>query len=155
VSFQVLDPAPAHGSSGALDHCVIKVSGRYGSALLTGDIDARAERSLGRRWERALASDVLLVPREGSTSASTPSFIDRVDPSWAVVSAGYLNRYGHPSRKVMTRFHRRGIRTLNTAVAGAVIVRVSHQGISVRGWRRIRPRYWLDQSDRPHTSGAI
>lgn len=148
VAFRMLST-----SSGSA--CVLKITTRYGSLLLTPDIESRTELALQRRWGRVLHSDVLLVPRHGSSSASTPSFIDRVSPRWAIVSAGYLNRYGHPSTKVMARYRRRGIRTINTAIAGAVTARLSRKGITVRGWRRVRPRYWLDIGESAHTRGTI
>ncbi|MGA8260643.1 MAG: DNA internalization-related competence protein ComEC/Rec2 [Arenicellales bacterium] len=139
VTFRILDLSPGSGDGG----CVLKVTGRYGSLLLTGDIQAAEERALQRRWSGALHSDVLLVPHHGGTGASTLPFITRVAPSWAIVSAGYLNRYGHPRPEVMSRYRTHGIRTITTGFAGAVIVDLSRDGIRVQGWRARRPRYWL------------
>lgn len=147
VRFEILHPQTERPVPHNNSSCVLKISGAHGTVLLTGDIEAVAESSLLRRYGSGLESDVLLVPHQGSATSSTPAFIDQVDPSWAVVSAGYVNQYGHPHPEVMTRYRERGIKTINTAAAGAVIVRLGTDGIEVRGWREARPRYWLDRND--------
>lgn len=154
VAFEILHPAraqpPAHNNAS----CVLHIRGRYGSALLTGDIEAEAEAALLRAPHARLQSDVLLVPHQGSNTSSTPAFVDRVDAQWAVVSAGYLNRYGHPHPDVVARYRERGVSLLNTAWSGAVIARVSRSGIRLVGWRDARPRYWLDRHPESIRSNA-
>lgn len=155
VIFEMLHPgdrqSPAHNNAS----CVIRVSSPHGAVLLTGDIETEVEYSLQRRQDFNLQSDVLLVPHQGSATSSTSSFIDRVNPRWAIVAAGYVNRYGHPRPEIMARYRSRGIIVKNTARAGAVIARVSRDGIRVRGWRESRPRYWLDRDDLAHDRDAI
>jgi len=147
VSFRILHPRrerpPEHNNAS----CVLRVANRFGSILLTGDIESQAEAALLRHDKAALRSDILLVPHQGSATSSLPSFIDAVEPRWAIVAAGYRNHYGHPHPEVMARYHRRGIETRNTASAGAVIARVSREGIEVRGWREARPGFWLNRDD--------
>lgn len=154
VSFEMLHPVVEHPPPGNNSSCVLKITGRYGSALLTADIEAQAESGLQRSPGRSLASDVLLVPHQGSATSSTPSFIDQVNPRWAIVSAGYLNRYGHPRPEIMARYRQRRIPTFDTASVGAVIVRFSRSGVKVEGWRRARPRYWLTRPP-PHSHDTI
>lgn len=147
VAFEILHPEkagePAHNNAS----CVLRIQGRYGSMLLTGDIETRAEYALERREGDGLRSSVLLVPHQGSTTSSTQSFIDRVEPARAIVSAGYVNRYGHPRPEIVARYRRRGIELFNTASAGAVIADFTVGGIRVRRWRDERPRYWLDRAE--------
>lgn len=143
VAFEILHPVnerpPPHNNAS----CVLRIEGRFGSVLLTGDVESEAEAALLRAPAATLRSDVLQVPHQGSKTSSTPAFIDRVDPRWAIVAAGYLNRYGHPHPDVVARYRDRGIPFLNTAWSGAVIATLSRTGIEVRGWRDVRPRYWL------------
>lgn len=113
--------------------------------LLTGDIESEAEAGLLRAPETTLQSDVLLVPHQGSRTSSTPAFIERVEPRWAIVSAGYLNRYGHPHPDIVARYRAREIPFFNTAWSGGVTATVSRKGIEISGWRDVRPRYWLDR----------
>lgn len=155
VAFDILHPGEARPPRHNNSSCVLRISGRYGSVLLTGDIEAESEAVLARSAPSDLASDVLLVPHQGSATSSTPPFIELVDPRWAVVSAGYRNRYGHPHPDIVDRYARRGIALANTAWSGAVVVRVERRGIRLQGWREARPRYWLDRAPAAHSLETI
>ncbi len=109
------------------------------SVLLTGDIEAEGERQLLQREEESememvnheiltgkiekknnLKSSIMLVPHHGSKTSSTLEFIQRVDPEYAIIPAGYRNRYGHPKAEVVDRYQKLGIRLLNTAEEGMI-----------------------------------
>ncbi len=142
VRFEVLHPAhaavPAHNNAS----CVVKITGRYGSMLLTGDIEAQVEQRLLQHRAK-LRSDVLLVPHQGSQTSSTAEFIAAVQPQLAVVSTGYHNRYGHPHPKVVTRYKQAQIPFYDTAVSGALIVKFDEGGISLDEQREQGRRYWF------------
>lgn len=144
VQFVVLSPErpdpPAHNNAS----CVIKITGRHDSLLLTGDIERPVERRLLLRRREALRSDVLLVPHQGSETSSSPAFIDAVAPQVAIVSAGYLNKYGHPADSVTERYRKRSIALYNTAEAGAVTVHSRVRGLEVERYRTAHRRYWFD-----------
>jgi competence protein ComEC len=91
------------------------------AALLTGDIESRAERALLAAPSR-LRADVLKVPHHGSRTSSTPAFVDAVRPRIAVISVGADNRYRLPSPEVEARYRARGACVLRTDVCGAVTV---------------------------------
>ena len=55
-----------HTGSKNNSSCVLQVSNSSGKLLLTGDIEARAERELIRRYGTDLQSTVLVVPHHGS-----------------------------------------------------------------------------------------
>jgi competence protein ComEC len=67
----------------------------------------------------ALRSEALLVPHHGSRTSSTPDFLAAVAPRWAVVQAGYRNRFGHPVAAVRDRHARYGIELVRTDRCGA------------------------------------
>ena len=73
------------------------------SALLVGDIEAAQELAMLER-QALKPVGVLLVPHHGSQTSSTPGFIQALRPHWAVVQAGYRNRYGHPAPGVLERY---------------------------------------------------
>ena len=79
VRFAVLHPPAAYYDTPGLKtndlSCVVRVDSDFGSALLTGDIEARSEAQLLRDDPQALAVDVLVVPHHGSRTSSTPEFI--------------------------------------------------------------------------------
>ena len=144
VVFTVLSPEsrnpPPHNNSS----CVLMVEGRYGHLLLTGDIGRVVETFLVKKYGESLKADVLLVPHQGSQTSSSASFIDTVSPQLAIVSAGYLNKYGHPAKSVTDRYRKRNIRLLNTAQDGALTVRLTKDEFDVERYRWEHKRYWFE-----------
>src|SRR6266567_4691273 len=75
VDFALLHPVEANYVNPKLKandlSCVLRVSNPAGSALLTGDIEARTEADLIRREGKGLRADLLVVPHHGSRTSST------------------------------------------------------------------------------------
>jgi len=65
-----------------------------------------------------------------------------VAPRWAVVTAGYRNRFGHPSAEVLERYRQAGAQVLRTDRDGAVGIRLEGE-VFVDRQRALRGRYWL------------
>jgi competence protein ComEC len=120
--------------------CVLKVDAGGAAMLLTGDIERAAEFSLIP--DLSLKADVVLVPHHGSRSSSSREFIEAVSPRWAVIPAGYRNRFGHPNPEVLERYRSAGVRIARTDLDGAVHIVLNSQAPLVAGERDRRPRYW-------------
>ncbi|MDO5288960.1 MAG: DNA internalization-related competence protein ComEC/Rec2 [Pseudomonadota bacterium] len=128
VQFELLHPQPADYAQAALGpnqlSCVLRVraAGPQGqAALLTGDIDTAQERALvARHTPGALRAQVLLVPHHGSRTSSSAALLDAVQPRWALVQAGYRNRFNHPSPQVTARYAARGIAVRASPTCGAM-----------------------------------
>lgn len=90
--------------------------------LLTGDIEAHAEEWLTTSGID-LRADVLVVPHHGSNTSSTPTFIDAVAPTLAIVSSGANNPHGHPHPAVSGRYEAVGVPLLRTDEHGSIEVR--------------------------------
>ncbi len=146
VQFKVLSPfvdrPPAHNDSS----CVIQIVSRYGTVLLTGDIEAPSEGELLESYGASLKSDILLVPHQGSKSSSTHAFLAAVRPRAAVVSAGYRNPYGHPDDTVINRYRRIGVPVYNTAETGAITIELGAHGTSINLYRYDHARYWFTKN---------
>jgi len=144
VDFQILHPPANYVAKKRNDRsCVLKVSSAGGTLLLTGDIEKTSEYYLVSHHRSDLAADILVVPHHGSQTSSTVSFIDAVNPSIALFSTGYLNRFGHPKKEIVQRYRRRNISVWDTVSAGAISFRLSAAGISVPSREEMR-RYWHD-----------
>lgn len=103
--------------------CLLKIAVENGpSVLMSGDIEASAEHALIVANGKQLAADVLIVPHHGSRTSSHDGFIDGVNPKVAIISAGLLNRYGHPHGEVLQRYSQRSITIYSTATHGALQV---------------------------------
>jgi competence protein ComEC len=114
---------PGEQSAGLKDNdrsLVMKVQHGKHSVLFTGDIEARAEREL-LHWADLLESTVIKVPHHGSRSSIEPAFLIQVCPRIAVISAGTLNSFGHPSPETLAAYHLLGSRIYRTDRDGVVI----------------------------------
>ena len=140
VRFEFLHPPAGWEASRRNNQsCVLRVDAGGAAMLLTGDIERAAEAALS---DKAITADVLLVPHHGSRTSSSEQFIAAVRPRWAVVPAGYRNRFGHPAREVLARYDQAGVRVVRTDLDGAVTIRLKPGLVHVGGERQLRPRYW-------------
>lgn len=120
--------------------CVVRVSNGMDTALLVADIEQPQEARLVAS-HAPLRADVLLVPHHGSKTSSSPAFLDAVQPRFALVQAGYRNRFGHPAPPVLARYQEQGIPVVDSSHCGAA----TWQSVSptqVRCDRQDDPRYW-------------
>lgn len=101
------------------------------SVLITSDIDSAVARELVWRYGTGLVSDIVIVPHHGSAGSVHRSFYGYVMPSWAVVSCGEHNDYGHPSDELVDMLFDLGVPLLSTSVEGHV--RFHTNGVY---WRR-------------------
>jgi competence protein ComEC len=139
VEFEFLHPPPGWEAARRNNQsCVLRVMAAGASLLLTGDIERAAEGILS---VQNIKTDVLLVPHHGSRTSSSAEFIAAVAPRWAVVPAGYRNRFGHPVREVLERYESAGVRVLRTDLDGAVSITLG-KNLQVRSERERSPRYW-------------
>jgi competence protein ComEC len=98
--------------------------------LLTGDIEAPAERRLVAESPEALRCDLLKVAHHGSKTSTTEAFLRAVAPRRAWISAGRGNSYGHPAYPILRRLERQRIQILRTDLHGQVQIRFPPTG----GW---------------------
>lgn len=147
VQFTVLSPLVGLNNSNN-QSCVIKVSSRYGAALLTGDIAQAIEKRLLQ--QHVLDVDWLLVPHHGSKTSSQQSFINAVSADTAVITSGYKNRYRLPAPEVLDRYRQSdaSIRLLNTATEGAITSIFSPDCRPCNQTQKQQRRWWqrLDES---------
>jgi competence protein ComEC len=123
--------------------CVLRIEAEGGSVLLAADIEARSERELLARAADALPASLLVVPHHGSRTSSTREFLAAVRPRYALVTAGYRNRFGHPRAEILARYGEVGAQVLRTDLEGALAVRIEPEGvIRVSGERDLERRYW-------------
>ncbi|MFN0148609.1 MAG: DNA internalization-related competence protein ComEC/Rec2 [Dehalococcoidia bacterium] len=99
VTFDVLWPPAGQPNTNTNDaSIVLRISYGEVTFLLTGDIEAPAQRDLIAR--EALRADVLKVPHHGSKT-SAAEFFEAVAPAVAVISVGAQNRFGHPAGETL------------------------------------------------------
>ena len=144
VRFSILHPDQSLKWQGNNASCVLLVEAAGKRLLITGDIEYRAERWLLEQQGEALQADIVTVPHHGSRSSSRDPFVAAVAPSYALVSAGYRNRYGFPKQEVVQRWREAGASILNTANTGAIRLKLKPDAaLSVPTLYRQQARhYW-------------
>ncbi|HYD76397.1 DNA internalization-related competence protein ComEC/Rec2 [Ramlibacter sp.] len=143
VRFEFLHPSAAGAGRAARPNtlsCVLRVANAAQAALLAGDIEQPQEAALLARGA-ALRAQVLLVPHHGSRTSSSEAFLDAVQPRWALVQAGYRNRFGHPAAAVLERYVQRQVEVVESARCGAAWWS-SARPDAIRCERQAEPRYW-------------
>jgi len=123
ATVDVLNP-PVGDSGSGLHYNSVALSVEFGtfSYLLTGDAEDDAEHRMVDDRGDELEADVYQAGHHGSTTSSTPSFMDAVTPEVAIISSAYDSQYGHPHDEVLEDFADRGIETYWTGVHGDVIL---------------------------------
>ncbi len=135
----VLAPTPEYkpGAEAANnDSLVLHIAFGGTSVLLAGDAEATVEQAM--LGEKGLESTLLKVGHHGSTTSTTPAFLARVAPQWAVISCGLRNRYGHPRQEVLEALQAAHVRTLRTDTGGIACFALDGKNVTAKpecGWR--------------------
>ncbi len=97
--------------------------------LFTGDIEKEAEARMVR-MDYPLKAHVLKVPHHGSFSSSSPIFLERVRPRFAILSVG-KDRTRLPHPEVIKRYLQMGSILLRTDELGAITILTDGKGIKI------------------------
>jgi len=144
VKFEILYPSPAEYAQASTDNnlsCVLQITTVAHRLLLTGDIEFPAEARMLARYGEKLRSGVLVIPHHGSKTSSSPAFLAAVQPTLALIPAGWHNRFHLPAKVVMARLRNRHLTVLNTATSGAIRIDVGRD-LQIRRYRQEHRRYW-------------
>ena len=90
--------------------------------LLTGDMERVAENDLVESGAD-LKADVLKVGHHGSEGSTGYVFLREVMPTYAVISCGKDNSYGHPDEATLSRFRDAEVMVLRTDDCSTIIAR--------------------------------
>jgi competence protein ComEC len=112
---------------------VIRLDHRKISMLFTADIEAEAEARLMQNSN--LSCTLLKVAHHGSKTSTSEAFLRAARPTFAVLSCGRYNSFGHPSPTVLARLSRRGVPVFRTDRQGAVEVASNGENCIVQTMR--------------------
>ncbi len=102
---------------------VLRVLFGQTALMLTGDAEILSEEEMLQTFgAAALRADLLKVGHHGSTSSTGSTFLSAVDPTYAVISTGEGNSYGHPHDEVVERLASyEGLTTYRTDLHGTLV----------------------------------
>lgn len=98
---------------------VLKLTYKDTSFLFTGDAENGSEQRM-LSSEQNIKVDVLKVGHHGSKSSTSTTFLNKVNPKYAIISCGAGNKYGHPHDVTIKKLNDKKIKTYRTDKDGTV-----------------------------------
>ena len=92
--------------------------------LFMGDASKEIEKQLMDTYD--LKADVIKVGHHGSNTSSDVAFLDSLDCKIALISAGYKNKYDHPSTETLKTLDHLIIHTFCTSTDGSIAIYSLH-----------------------------
>ncbi len=86
--------------------------------LFTGDMESLIENQLD--YQKLKDVDVIKVPHHGSITSSSSILINNVNPTYALISVGSNNRFGHPDDRIVERWEKNESVVLRTDDLGTI-----------------------------------
>ena len=90
--------------------------------LFTGDMEQTAEEDLLNSGADVKA-DVLKVGHHGSSTSTSYRFLREVEPTYAVISCGQYNSYGHPHEETLSKLRDADVTVYRTDLQGDITCR--------------------------------
>lgn len=122
--FTIVGPAEKYDNPNDSSLSLILTHGDN-TFLFTGDTQEAAEKDMverdGEEISYDLLADVYKAGHHGSRTSSCKEFLDAVNPTYAVISCGEGNSYGHPHAATLNEFRSRGIKVFRTDEQGSII----------------------------------
>lgn len=108
--------------TGAVDNdgsSFVKIQSGSASVVLSGDASEPVENAVAELGD--WSAQVMKVGHHGSQTSTGPVWLREVSPTYAIVSCGRDNEYGHPANQVVTRLNGSRVTTLRTDQQGDVV----------------------------------
>ena len=94
------------------------------SVMLTGDASSLTEKIiLADNSKDKLASSILKVGHHGSRTSTSAEFVKAVAPTYALISDGKDNKYGHPHKETLDTLASYGVKIFRTDLMGTIVMR--------------------------------
>lgn len=126
--------------------------------LFTGDAEEKAEEDILNNGID-ISADVYVAAHHGSKTATSQAFLDKVSPTYVVISAGEGNKYGHPHTEVLNRLRAAGISVFRTDEQGTIMATSDGNDITwncspSESWKAGEPTGSSDTSQNAASSGT-
>ena len=116
---------------------IVKVSLGDIAFLFTGDAGWAAENDMLESGVDVTA-DVLKLGHHGSNTSTSKAFVTAVDPTYAIISVGENNGFGHPSSETTLMLQRMTISVFRTDIHGTIICTSNGESISFQMTKKKR-----------------
>ena len=132
ATFTVLCPETDLVSSDDTNDASVGIKLVHGenSFVMCGDASEKSESAMVKRFGSALECDVLKCGHHGSRTSTSEVFLKATNPTWAVISCGVDNSYGHPHQETLERLNNDDVQVYRTDLLGTIIATSDGTNIS-------------------------
>ena len=120
VDAEFVGPVTSYGEDLNSSSAVLKVTNGENRFLFTGDATVEAEQDMITSGAN-LQADVLKLGHHGANTSTSEAFLTKVQPKYAIVSAGKDNQYGHPTAETLQKMQAHNIQVFRTDEQGTII----------------------------------
>lgn len=120
IHISIYSPSPKdYGDNLNLYSAVFRI--QYGSTsfLFTGDSEKNNEEEI-LNSDSSIRSNVLKIAHHGSSTSTSQSFFEAVNPEIAIISVGKDNSYNHPNSQILKLTNSLGTKVYRTDKDGTV-----------------------------------
>ena len=108
------------------------------SFLFTGDAEWIAEQDLLNSG-MDLSADILKIGHHGAPTSTSKEFVDAVNPTYAIISVGENNAFGHPAAETIMMLQRSLINVFRTDIHGTIICTSNGKSIGFQMTKKKQP----------------
>jgi competence protein ComEC len=110
---------------------VLKLTYGENIFLFQGDAEKESEKDiLDSGMGSKLKADVLKIGHHGSSSSTSPEYLAKVNPKYAVIMVGKGNDYGHPHKETLELLKKKNITVYRTDEQGTIVAESDGKNIS-------------------------
>jgi len=101
---------------------IVRIKAFEKTFLLMGDASKKVEEELSSYWKQ---TDVIKLGHHGSNTSSGKEFLKKINPLYAIISAGKQNRYNHPSKETIDTLNKLKIPFYETSKGGTIQFKIT------------------------------
>lgn len=106
---------------------IIKAEYLNNSFLFMGDASKKIEEKI---LNKDISSDVIKIGHHGSSYSTSISFLNKVNPKYAVIEVGKNNNYGHPNQVTLNNLKEKNIKIMRTDLDGTI--KITSDGTNIK-----------------------
>lgn len=107
---------------------VLKVTYGRNAFLFMADAETKVEKKI---MNKDISADVLKVGHHGSSNGTSKEFLQEVNPTYAIISVGKGNDYGHPHKATLKRLNNQNVKVHRTDKENTIIVTSNGNNITI------------------------
>lgn len=130
AQVQILAPLEQTGDANNMSVVTRVVFGQR-RFLFMGDAETPVEQQLLERGTE-LSADVLKAGHHGSRTATSAIFLKQVAPTFAVLTCGDGNSYGHPHKETLQRLSRAKVQVYRSDIHGHIVFTTDGKELTVK-----------------------